>query len=94
MAFQVATARNHESIAWSNGMQTSELDFYTTQELIAELMSRQTFCGVVVHSADDHRRDTWVDERVFKVHFNKNLDSAAASRLLDSVAEYMTIHLD
>jgi hypothetical protein len=75
-------------------MQSSELAFYTTQELVAELMSRKTFCGVVVHSADDHRRETWEEERIFKVHFNKNLDPARASRLLDAVAEYMDVHLD
>ena len=72
----------------------SELAFYTTQDLIRELMSRQTFYGVVVHSAEDHKRDAWQDERVFKVHFNQHLDSERASRLLDTVAEYMNIHLD
>jgi hypothetical protein len=75
-------------------MQPSDLAFCTTQELIEELMSRHTFCGVVVHSADDHRRETWDDERVFKVHFNGNLDCARASRLLDTVSEYMDVHLD
>ena len=72
----------------------SELDFYTTQELIQELMRRKTFCGVVVHSAEDHKREAWEDERVFRVHFNQNLDSERASRLLDTVAEYMSIHLE
>jgi hypothetical protein len=76
-----------------NGMQPSELAFYTTQELIEELMRRQTFCGVVVHSAEDHKRERWDDERIFKVHFNRNLNAARASRLLDRVAEYMDIHL-
>jgi hypothetical protein len=93
MATWVATACNLLSLL-ENGMQSSELAFYTAQELIAELMSRSTFCGVVVHSAEDHRRDTWEDERLFKVHYNKNLDSGRASRLLDAVAEYMTIHLE
>jgi hypothetical protein len=75
-------------------MHSSELAFYTTEELIKELMSRHTFCGVVVHSLDDHRRANWDDERMFRVHFNSNLDSARATGLLQSVAEYMTIHLD
>jgi hypothetical protein len=69
-----------------------ELAFFTAQELIAELMRRKTFYGVVVHAADDHKREAWPDERVFKVHYNHNLDSAQASRLLDTVAEYMDIH--
>jgi hypothetical protein len=88
----VAMACNLSSMV-EKGMQSSELAFYTTQELIAELMGRQTFCGVVVHSADDHRRECWGEERLFKVHFNRNLDSVRASRLLDTVAEYLDVHL-
>lgn len=71
-----------------------ELAFFTTQELIAELMRRQTFYGVVVHSADDHKTDAWHDERVFKVHYNQHLDACKASRLLETVSEYMDVHLD
>lgn len=74
-------------------MQPSELAFYTAQELIEELMRRQTFCGVVVHSADEQKDSSWGEERIFKVHFNQNLDAARASRLLDSVSEYMDVHL-
>lgn len=74
-------------------MQPAELAFFTTQELIEELMRRQTFFGVVVHSAEEHKREAWEDERMFKVHFNQNLDSARASRLLETVAEYMDVHL-
>lgn len=70
-------------------MQPSELAFFTTQELIEELMRRQTFFGVIVHSADEHKRDHWEDERMFKVHFNQNLDAPRAGRLLDTVAEFM-----
>lgn len=74
-------------------MQTPDLAFFTTKELIAELMARQTFCGVVVHSAEEHRSEKWTDERVFKVHFNHNLNSDTAGRLLDTVAGYMDTHL-
>ncbi len=74
-------------------MQSSDLAFYTAQELIEELMRRQTFCGVVVHSAEEQKDEAWGDERVFKVHFNQNLDTARASRLLDTVSEYMDFHL-
>lgn len=74
-------------------MQPSDLAFYTAQELIEELMRRQTFCGVVVHSADEQKRDLWGDERMFKVHFNQNLDTCRAARLLDTVSEYMDVHL-
>jgi hypothetical protein len=74
-------------------MQSSELSFYTTDELIQELMRRHTFYGCIVHSAEEHRRDDWY-ERTFRVHFNRNLDHIRASRLLDTVAEHLELHLD
>jgi hypothetical protein len=73
-------------------MHESELSYYTTKELIAELMRRQTFLGVVVHAAEEERGQAWADERPFHVHFNSNLDTMEASRLLDSVASYMFVH--
>jgi hypothetical protein len=69
----------------------SELAFYTTDELIQEIMRRQTFCGVVVQASDEQRRTSWSAERIFKVHYNQNLDSERASRLLDVVAAHMSI---
>jgi len=77
---------------WKDPMQSPELAFYTSEELILELMGRQTFYGCVVHSADDHKRDAW-EERMFKVHFNQNLDQVRAGRLLSTVAEYLNVHL-
>ena len=70
----------------------SELAFYTAKELIDELMRRKTFLGVVVHSDEEMKASRWGDERLFKVHFNENLDSVQASRLLDTVSEYMDLH--
>jgi hypothetical protein len=67
----------------------SELAFFTTQELIRELMRRTTFLGVVVHSDDDLKDRDWSGERLFRVAFNSNLNVTEARRLLDSVAEYM-----
>ena len=73
-------------------MDPKDLSFFTTQQLIAELMQRRTFMGVVVHSADEAKGQAWMDERTFKVHFNENLDAVCASRLLDRVAEHMSIY--
>jgi hypothetical protein len=73
-------------------MDPNELDFFTTQQLIAELMRRPTFMGVIVHSAEESKGQQQPVEQVFKVHFNENLDVHCASRLLDSVAEYMSIY--
>jgi hypothetical protein len=74
-------------------MQDSELSFFTTKELIAELMRRQTFLGVVIHSEEELKRKQWGEERTFKVHFNNNLDAEKASRLLDRVSEYIDLNL-
>lgn len=74
-------------------MHDSELAFYSTQELVDELLRRQSFLGVIVQAADDNRQNSWPEERTFKVQFNNNLSTEQAGRLLDVVAEYMNIHL-
>ena len=74
-------------------MQSTELAFCTCEELIQELMRRKTFFGCVVHSTQDHKHEAW-EERMFRVHYNENLDSGRAGRLLDRVAEYISVHLD
>lgn len=73
-------------------MQEADLAFYTTQELIKELVRRSTFLGVIVHSEQEMRGKDWGQERMFKVHFNSNLSATEASRLLDVVAEHMDRH--
>ena len=73
-------------------MDQTELGLYTTQQLIAELMRRPTFLGVVVHSAEEAKGQAWEAERTFKVHFNDNLDTTCAGRLLDTVAEHMQLY--
>ncbi len=74
-------------------MQSTDLAFVTCEELIQELMRRKTFFGCVVHSTEDHKHEAW-EERMFRVHYNENLDSCRAGRLLDRVAEYISVHLD
>jgi hypothetical protein len=68
-------------------MQTGALELHTTSELISELMRRTTFLGVVVHSEEEFKNRDWKGERVFKVHFNSNLDREQARRLLDAVSD-------
>jgi hypothetical protein len=72
----------------------TDLELFSTRELIAELMRRRTFLGVVVHSEQELKERSWSDERVFKVHFNGNLDSFEAGRLLESVASRIIIECD
>ena len=68
----------------------SDLAFHTTQELIDELLRRKTFLGVVIRSEQEYRCGDWGDERIFKVHFNENLNAAQAGRLLDVVASHLS----
>lgn len=75
-------------------LDNSDLELFSTRELIDELMRRRTFLGVVVHSQEELRDSTWHDERVFKVHFNGNLDSTEAGRLLESVASRMAFECE
>lgn len=71
-----------------------ELELFSTRELIDELMRRRTFLGIVVHSDQELKEPSWNDERVFKVHFNGNLDSMEAGRLLESVASRMAFECE
>jgi hypothetical protein len=70
----------------------ADLAFYTTAELIDELLSRHTFLGVVVQAAEEHRNSQWQGEKQFKVQFNDNLSPGEAARLLATVSEEMDLH--
>jgi hypothetical protein len=70
-------------------MQAADLELFSTEELIAELMRRQTFLGVVVQSVDEHKEPQWSGQGAFKVHYNSNLDAEQACRLLEAVTESM-----
>ncbi len=73
-------------------MEAGELAFFSTEELVNELVRRTTFLGVVVHAEKEWKGDDWGDERTFKVQFNSNLDTAETSRLLGRVAEYLNLN--
>lgn len=66
-----------------------DLELYSTQELIDELMRRTTFQGVIVRSDQDAKSPGWDGERIFRVHFNGNLDVEEACRLLGAVSAHM-----
>jgi hypothetical protein len=72
-----------------NAVEPSELELYTTHELIAELMRRKTFLGVIVHSEQELKNKQWSGEKVFKMHYNTNLNASEAGRLLDLVAQHV-----
>jgi hypothetical protein len=70
-------------------MQPTDLELYTTAELVEELLRRKTFLGVVVHSEEEFKSDSWEGQRIFKVHYNSNLDAGQACRLLAAITDYM-----
>lgn len=69
-------------------MHDHDLAFFTNGELIAELVRRKTFLGVIVHCEDDYRGD-WGEQRIFKVQHGSNLAAPQAGRLLEAVAEHI-----
>jgi len=71
-----------------------DLELHGTQELIDELLRRTTFQGVIVHAEDGVRHPHWQGERIFRVHFNSNLEHEEAHRLLSVVSDHMQIQGD
>jgi len=67
----------------------NDLAFFTNQELIDELVGRQTFLGAVVQAEDEHRERNWRGDKYFKIHFNHHLNAAQVSRLFEVVADHM-----
>jgi hypothetical protein len=68
-------------------MKPGELELFSTEELIEELLRRTTFQGVIVHARDGAKSRHWSGERVFRVRLNGNLDLEEASRLLEVVSQ-------
>jgi len=70
-------------------MKPRDLEFFGTEELIDELLSRATFQGVIVHSREEAKLPHWTGERIFNVRHNANLQTEQAGRLLDVVCQYI-----
>jgi hypothetical protein len=70
-------------------MTPDELELVPTPSLIAELVRRTTFLGVVVQASEEYRKPWTEGERSFRVHYNGNLDDDEARRLLAVVSEQM-----
>lgn len=66
-----------------------DLELFSTEDLISELVRRQTFLGIVVHAEEEIRRQDWPQERRFRVHFNGNLVHDEAARLLSVVSDHL-----
>lgn len=70
-------------------MTPGDLELFSTQDLIDELLQRTTFQGVIVHSRDEAKDRDWSGERIFYVRLNANLVPEEAGRLLDVVSRYL-----
>ena len=70
-------------------MYVGELELFSTQDLIDELLRRTTFQGVVVHAVGGAKDPHWDGERRFTVCHNANLDIEEAGRLLNVIGEHI-----
>lgn len=70
-------------------MNPGELELFSTPDLVAELVRRTTFQGVVVHAVNGAKDPNWEGERLFSVHHNANLATEEVGRLLDVVGQFM-----
>lgn len=70
-------------------MNTSDLELFSTAELIDELLRRTTFQGVIVHSLDEAKTRQWEGERTFRIRYNANFDAEEVGRLLDVLSRHI-----
>lgn len=70
-------------------MTPGELELVSTSELVEELVRRHTFMGIVVQAAEERRMPWDSGERVFRVHYNSNLEHDEVGRLLAVISEQL-----
>lgn len=70
-------------------MNPADLELFSTDDLVNEILRRATFQGVIVHSRDEAKRRDWSGERIFRVRHNANLDIEEVGRLLDVVGQHI-----
>lgn len=63
-----------------------DLELYSTEELIAEIVERQTFQGVIVHAEGDCKNHAWRGAKNFKAHWNNNLERQEAIKILEQMS--------
>ena len=68
-----------------------DLEFYTNEELIEELVKRTNFLGTIIFSEKEYLNNDWGKEkRNFKVKFNTNLTNKQVGKLLEHIAQHIT----
>ena len=63
-----------------------ELELYSTEDLLREVLGRASFHGVVVQMCDAAGNRPEPDEMTFDVRFNNNFETDEVGRLLDVVS--------
>ena len=63
------------------------LEFYTTEDLIKEIINRTTFQGIILQAENDCKNKNWRGKKTFKIHWNENLTKKEVIEILQSTAE-------
>jgi hypothetical protein len=63
-----------------------DLELYSTEDLIEEIIRRKTFQGVIVHAEGDCKNHAWRGVKDFKVHWNNNLKRHEAGNILERMS--------
>lgn len=66
-----------------------ELEFYTTEQLITEIIRRKTFQGVIIHAEGDFKDIPWHGIKNFNVHWNNNLEKKEACEILERMSHVL-----
>lgn len=66
---------------------SDELELYSTDELVQELLHRATFQGIIFHSHDEFRGKNW-DNKTFRL-FWANVEFAEIKLLVETLREYL-----
>lgn len=63
-----------------------DLELFTTEELIGEILRRNTFQGIIVQAEGSCKSQAWRGAKNFKVHWNDNLKRHEAGNILERVS--------
>jgi hypothetical protein len=67
----------------------NDLEFYSIEELINEIIKRKTFQGIIIHTEGDCKENKWRGIKDFKVHWNNNLQKHEASQILENMSHVL-----
>lgn len=68
---------------------TNDLELYSSQELIKEIMNRHTFQGIIIHTECDCKEQRWDGKRNFSLRWNDNLEREEVSAILQQMVSIL-----